>query len=150
MYLTARFAAVSNRNVHWVAIKHGLNMWTLARFYYVDIGTYCCVFITLLYVRIAAEFKYPGTVIKNVCSIVLEICPTPNPTLNLPDSVNKCKTDIKMFLLMQPCYFNFLVCRFELLCRTVITRDSNQSSSPPKCISILRELPKKCIVKENP
>ncbi len=26
---------------------------------------------------------------------MLEICPTPNPTLNLPDSVNKCKTDIK-------------------------------------------------------
>ncbi len=27
---------------------------TLARFYYGDIGTYCCVFITLLQVRIAA------------------------------------------------------------------------------------------------
>ncbi len=26
---------------------------------------------------------------------MLEICPTPNPTLNLPDSVDKCKTDIK-------------------------------------------------------
>ncbi len=26
---------------------------------------------------------------------MLEICPTPNPTLNLPDSVNKRKTDIK-------------------------------------------------------
>ncbi len=24
---------------------------------------------------------------------MLEICPTPNPTLNLPDSVNKCKTE---------------------------------------------------------
>ncbi len=26
---------------------------------------------------------------------MLEICPTPNPTLNLPDSVNKYKTDKK-------------------------------------------------------
>ncbi len=37
------------------------------------------------------------------------------------DSVNKCKTDIKTYLLMQPCHFNFLICRFELLYRTVIT-----------------------------
>ncbi len=44
--------------------------------------------------------------------------PTPNPTLNLPDSVNKCKTDIKTYLMMQPCHFNFLIYSFELLCRT--------------------------------
>ncbi len=31
-------------------VKYG----TLAHFYYVDIGTYCCVFITLLQKRIAA------------------------------------------------------------------------------------------------
>ncbi len=62
--------------------------------------------------------------------------PTPNPTLNLPDSVNKCKTDMKMYLLMQPCHLNFLICRFELLCRAVITRDSNRSSLPPKYISV--------------
>ncbi len=54
MYLTARFAAVSKRNVQWVALKHRLNTWTLAHFYYVDIGTYCCVFITLLQKCIAA------------------------------------------------------------------------------------------------
>ncbi len=48
MYLKAHFTAVSKRNVHRVALKHRLNTWTLARFYYVDIGTYCCVFITLL------------------------------------------------------------------------------------------------------
>ncbi len=53
-YLTAHFAAVSKRNAHWVALKHRLNTWTLAHFYYVDIGTYCCVFITLLQIRIAA------------------------------------------------------------------------------------------------
>ncbi len=42
-------------------------------FYYVASGTYCR----------GSEFKYLGTVAKNVFSIVLEICPTPNPTLNL-------------------------------------------------------------------
>ncbi len=57
-------------------------------------------------------------------------CPTQNPTLNLPYSVNKCKTDIKTYLLMRPCHFNFLICKFELLCQTVITRDKNRSSSP--------------------
>ncbi len=50
-------------------------------FYYVAPETYCD----------GSEFKYLGTVIINVCSIVLE----PNPTLNLSDSVNKCTTDIK-------------------------------------------------------
>ncbi len=43
-YLTARFTAVSKRNVHWVALKHRLNTWTLARFYYVDTGTHCCFY----------------------------------------------------------------------------------------------------------
>ncbi len=57
---------------------------------------------------------------------MLEICPTPNPTLNLPNRVNKCKTEIKTHLLMQPCYLNFLICRFELFSRTVVTRDSNR------------------------
>ncbi len=95
-YLTARFAAVSKRNIHWVALKHRLHTGTLARFYYVDIGTYCCFYYVAIETYCAGlEFKYPGSVAKSQCSIVLEICPTPNPTLNLPDSVNKCKTDIK-------------------------------------------------------
>ncbi len=46
-YITARFTAVSKRNVHWVALKHRFNTWNLAHLYYVDIGTYCCVFIKL-------------------------------------------------------------------------------------------------------
>ncbi len=141
MYLKARYAAVSNRNVHWVALKHRLNTWTLASFYYIDIGTYCCVFIALLQKRIAVVWN------SNIWGLFLKVnalsCLTPNPTLNLPDSVNKCKTDIKTYLLMQPSYFNFLVCRFERLCWTEITRGSNQSSSPPKYVSVLRELPKK-------
>ncbi len=53
--------------------------------YYVATGTYCD----------GSEFKYPGSVPKSECSIKLEICPTPKPTLDLPDGVNKCKTDIK-------------------------------------------------------
>ncbi len=152
MYLTARFAAVSKRNVHWVALKHRLNTWTLACFYYVDIGTYCCVFYYVASGTYCggSEFKYPGSVPKSQCSIVLEICPTPNPTLNLLDSVNKCITGIKTYLLMQPCHFNFLICRFELFCQTVVTRDSNRSSSPPKYVSVLCELPNKLTIYENP
>ncbi len=44
---------------------------------------------------------------------------------------------------MRPCHFNFLICKFELLCQTVITRDKNRSSSPTKYISVLCELPNK-------
>ncbi len=132
-----------------MALKHRLNTWTLAYIYNVDIGTYCCVFITLLQKRIAAvqNENIPGLTLKvNALS-----CPTPNPTLNLPDSVEKFKTDIKTYLLMQPYHFNFLICRFELLCRTVInvTQDSNQSS-PPKYVSVLHKLPNKLTVYENP
>ncbi len=99
-------------------------------FYYVATETYC--------------------VANNECSIMLEICPTPNPTLNIPNSVNKCNTDIKMYLLIQPGHYNFLICRFELLCRTVITQDSNRSSSTPKYVSVLCELPNKLAFHENP
>ncbi len=148
MYLTASFTAASKRNVHWVALKHRLNIWNLARFYYVDIGTYCCVFITLLQKSFAAVHN------SNIWGLSPKVnaqsCPTPNPTLNLPDSVNECKTDIKTYLLMQPWYFIFLICRFELLCRTVITQDLNRSSSPLKHVSVLREITNKLTVYENP
>ncbi len=50
---------------------------------------------------------------------------------------------------MQSCPFNFLICRFEWFCPTVITQDSNRSSSPPKYIAVLRELPNKLTVYEN-
>ncbi len=146
-YLAARFAAVSKRNVHWVALKHRLNTWTMAHFYYVDIGTYCCVFITLLQKRIAAVQN------SNIRGLSLKVnalsCPTPNPTLKLPDCGKKCKTDIKQYLMTQLCHFNFLICRFELHCRTVITRDSSRSSSPHKYVSVLCELLNKLTVNEN-
>ncbi len=149
-YLTARFAAVSKRNVHWVALKHRLNTWTLARFYLLDIGTYCCVLLCC-YRNVLLRFRIQiyGSVSKKLCSIV-EICPTPNPTLNLLDSVNKCKTDIKTYFLVQPCHFNFLICRFDLLCWTAFKWDSKRSSSPPKYISVLLELLNKLTVYENP
>ncbi len=151
-YLTAFFAAVSKRDVHWVALKHRLNTWILAHFYYVDIGTYCCFYyVATGRLRIAAvQNSNIQTVAKILCSIVLEKCPTPNPTLNLHDSVNKYKTDITMYLLMQPCHINLLICIFELLCRSVVTQDSNRSSSPPKYVSLLCELPNKPTVYENP
>ncbi len=84
---------------------------TLARFCYVDIGMYCCVCITLLQVRIAMVHNSNiGGVSLKVNAVSCWKYPyTPNPTLNLPDSVNKCKSYIKMYLLMQPCYFNFLM-----------------------------------------
>ncbi len=34
----------------------------------------------------------------------------------------------KNAFVMQSYYLNFLICRFELFCRTVVTRDSNRSS----------------------
>ncbi len=49
---------------------------------------------------------------------------------------------------MQPCYLNFLIYRFELFCQTVITQDSNRSSSI--YVSVLHELLNKPTVFENP
>ncbi len=77
----ARFAAVSKRNVHWVELKHRLNTWNLARFYYVDIGTYCCFYYvaTETYCT-GSEFKYPGSVPKSSCSIMPYTKTNPKPT----------------------------------------------------------------------
>ncbi len=49
------------------ALKYRLNMWTLACFYYLYIGTYCCVFIKLLQVRIAAVHN------SNICDLSLKV-----------------------------------------------------------------------------
>ncbi len=116
-YLTARLPQF---HIHWVALKHGLNTWTLAHFYHVDVGTYCCVIIKLLQERIVAvqNSNIWGPLLK-IYVLSCWICPTPNPTLNRPDSVNKCKTDMKTYLLMQFCHLSFLVSRFELFCQSV-------------------------------
>ncbi len=53
---------------------------------------------------------------------------TPNLNLNLPESVNECKRDIKLYLLMQPCYVNLR--EFELFCQTVVSRIHTGSASP--------------------
>ncbi len=115
-------------------------------------NSYLCALFSetvFTYLLHGSEFKYTGSVPKNEGSILLEICPTPNRTLNLHDSVNKYKTDIRMYLLMLSCYMNFLICRLKLFCRSVITLDSNRSSSPPKYFSVLCELPNKPTVYEN-
>ncbi len=46
-------------------------------------------------------------------------------------------------------YIYNLICRFELLYRTVITKDSNRSSLPHKCVSVFHELPNILTVYEN-
>ncbi len=93
--------AVSKWNVQRV-LKHTFNTWpwhvfnmfcyrhVLLHFYYASCGKYYG----------CSEFKY-------------KISPTPNPILNLPDSVNKCKSDIKMHLLMLLCILTSLH-RFDL------------------------------------
>ncbi len=60
-------------------------MYILLCFYFVATETYCG----------SLEFKYTGSVAYLKVNALS--CPTPNPTLNLHDSVNKCKTDIKTF-----------------------------------------------------
>ncbi len=56
----------------------------------------------------------------------------------------------KTYLLIQPYYLNFLIFRFDLFRQTVVPWDSNQSSLPPKFVSVLYELPNKPTVYENP
>ncbi len=93
-------------------------------FYYVHIGTYCCVFKKVasgMYCS-GSEFKYSGTIAKNECSIMLEICPTPNPTLNLHDRVDKCKTYYKNVFVEATVPFELPFCipyNFPNLCRHV-------------------------------
>ncbi len=142
-YRTARFAAVSKRNVHWVSLKHRLNTWPPASFYYVDIA----VFLLCFYRYVLRRFRIQ---ISGVYRYKLMLYHALHQTQPYPDSVNICNTDIKTYLLMQPCHVNFLMCRFELFCRTVITQDLNRSSSPLKYVSVLRELPNKLTVYENP
>ncbi len=79
---------------------------------------------------------------------MLEICPTPNPTLNLPDSVDKCKTDIKKA-------FVDATVSFELPYMHIWTALSNRSYTgfKPELLTSqvrLRELPNKPTVYENP
>ncbi len=63
---------------------------------------------------------------------MLEMCPTPNPTLKLPNTVKKCKDDIKTYLLLHG------------------IRHSSWSSSPSKYVSVLGEQPNKLTIYENP
>ncbi len=179
-HLTAGFTSDSKRNVHWVSLKHRFNTWTLARFYYAHIGTYCCVLLECIVA--VQDSNIQGPLLKiNVLSCWKYSLHKPNPkptwyiyiyafsrcfypkrltvhsgytcfvSMCVPwrNSVDKCKTDIKTYLLIDATVLLELhICRFELFCRTVITLDSNQSSHV-KYVSVLRELPNKPTVSEN-
>ncbi len=110
MYLAAHFAAVSKWNVQRVALKHTFNTWPWHVFITlvqarIAVFSLCCLRYVLppFIIQISGECRY------RLSSMKLEVSPTPNPNLNLPESVNKCKSDIKTYSLMQPCYFNFLM-----------------------------------------
>ncbi len=124
---------------------------------YMNAGTFLLHryrYILLCFYDVATE-TYAAVQNSNIRGLSLKVkalsLPYTKPNPNMPDSVNKCKTDAKMYLLMHLCYFNFLICRFELFCQTLITQDSNriQSSSSAKYVSVLRELPNKLTVYEN-
>ncbi len=113
-------------------------MFLLRRYRYILL-----LFITLLQVCIAAVQN------SNIWGLSLKVnalsCWKYALHQTKPNSVNKCKTDIKTYLMMQLCHFNFLIVRFELLYQTVITQDSNRRSSPHKYFSVLHELSNKPI-----
>ncbi len=73
---------------------------TLVSFCFVDIGTYllrCFRYVLRWFIiQISDECRWK-LMLYRVGNI-----PCTNPTLNLPDSVHKCKRDRKMHLLMQP------------------------------------------------
>ncbi len=103
-------------------LQFELNYWNKSTFpQQSNLLRYTCRYILLCFYYVAAEtycggseFKYPGYVVN-----IPYTKPNPKPSLN------KCKTAKlqKMYFLMQPCHLNFLICRLQLLCRTVITRD---------------------------
>ncbi len=71
---------------------------------------------------------------------------TPNPTLNLPDSVNKCKTDIKCI-----CWFNRAIStslNADLNCFVELWLNRIRTGAPrlSRDFSVLRDLPNKLTV----
>ncbi len=104
----------------------------LCRFYY---GAYCVILLLLFRIQISTECH----------SVMLENNKpnTPNLNLNLPESVNECKRNIKLYLLMQPCYVNLR--EFELFCQTVVSRIHtgvlHLSSATPNRVSYRASLP---------
>ncbi len=106
-YLTARFTAASKSGA-----KTQVQYVNPGTFNYVDIGTYCSVFITLLQVHIAMvqNSNIRGLSLK---ANALSCRTTPNPTLNLPHSVNKCTTDITTYFFAISSSFADLNCFVE-------------------------------------
>ncbi len=111
------------------------------------VGTYCCVFIMLLQKRDSAvqNSNIRGLSLKvNVLSCWKYALHQTQP-FTCPIVLTNAK-HITTYVLMQPCHFNFLICRCELFCQTLIPRNSNRSPSPSKYVSVLRELPNKLTV----
>ncbi len=52
------------------------------------------------------------------------IPPTPTPTLNLPDSFNKCRSDIKTYFSDATVLFNCIIHRVVVFRRTIISQNS--------------------------
>lgn len=50
--------------------------------------------------------------------------PYTNPTLNLPDNFNKCRSDIKTYFSDATVLFIFIIHRFEVFRRTIISQES--------------------------
>ncbi len=143
MYLAACFAAVSKWNVQRVALKHTFNTWPWHVFITlvqarIAVFSLCCLRYVLLpfIIQISGECRW------RLSSMKLEVSLTPNPNLNLPESVNKCKSNIKRIRWCSHAILTSL-CRFELFCWTVVWRDSYRSFSSPKCNAVSRELPSK-------
>ncbi len=94
-FLIACFAAISK----WIVRECRRNTRPVSWPWHVGTGTYCCVFIMLLEERIVA--------VQN--SNIWGVGNIPYTKHNPLDSVSKCKSDIKTHLLIQLCYFNFLM-----------------------------------------
>ncbi len=120
------FHAVSKRNALWVAL---INTGSIREHCHVLLHSYRCILLCFYcYRNVLRRFriKISGSVHKKWMLY------PPNPSLNLADSVHKCKTDMKTYLLTHLCHYDSLINRFDLLYRTVFTQDSIRRSSPPK------------------
>ncbi len=144
MLLEVRFAAIHNSNIRWVSLK--IKLYEVGSIPYTR-GLQPCSWGPTILKGLATtlikhtwsgqssssrllencrqvcwsrlEINFPGEWVPR--SRVQDLCPTPNPNLNLPDSVTKCKSNIKTYSLMQPWYFIFLMQIWAVLLNCSLT-----------------------------
>ncbi len=120
-----------------MAIRSALNTWKWPYFNSILLcwnrHLLLCLLHCFRYVLWQLELKCPESDVKRLMLCHVH-APLPNPTLNLPDSVDERKGYIKMHSLMQLCCFNFFIHGFGPFCRTVVSRDSYLSASPPSAM----------------